>query len=106
MTTPIRARLGELYQQQLDEAGVNTSAALRAFVLLGMAAAGVDMRPFRREIARTLAEDLSAGVLAALERLDLDRPSPAPPALPLPQVDDPGARDGEEDPFLSVGLDV
>lgn len=107
-TPPLRVRLGELYQAQLDQASTNTSAALRAFLLLGFAAAGVDMRPLQREVRRALAEDLPAAVVKALRLLldGSDRPGMLdqiifPSAAPPAEVQE---LDGA-DPLLSVGHD-
>jgi hypothetical protein len=110
VSAPIRARLGALYEQQLDAAGANMSAALRAYLLLGMAAAGVEMTPFRREIARSLSDDLAPEVLAALAQIGLSRAAVAAPAPAERECVEPPADTAQDaleaDPLLAVGLDV
>lgn len=108
MTPPIRARLGDQLEAQIAQAcSTNTSAGLRALLLLGLGAAGVDMRPFQREIRRTLAEDLKPSVDRALRQLldGSDRPAVLdqlfiPAAPPLETLEQPAG-----DPLLGVGFD-
>lgn len=113
MSAPIRARLGELIETQLEAASPNTSAALRAYVLLGFAATGVDMAPFDQEIRRTAAAGISPNVRAALDRIQSERPTgvlQASYALPpsIEAAPDQGRDLLEEllDPFMSAGVEV
>ncbi len=98
---PASFRLGAHFLAQIAQAGGSQSAAARAYLLLGFAAAGVAMAPWRREIARCLAEDLAPEVLDALRAIDIRSPAAsAEPSLPfLPPPDD-------SDPLLSVGFRV
>lgn len=99
---PTRVRLGPAIEAQLAAAGPNLSAAMRAYLLLGFAAAGVDMAPLRREVARAAAEELPAGVLAALGRLGLGGPPLGRESISTPirdEIDD-------SDPLMSVGFAV
>jgi hypothetical protein len=100
----MRVRLGELFEAQLAAAGGTLSAAMRAYLLLGMARAGVNMIPFRREIARALAEDLSAEVLSALRRIDQTQLGTATQPLSVAELEI--AAESDVDPLLSVGIDV
>lgn len=68
LSAPLRMRVTQQMHARVAAAGPNTSAAIRAYVLLGMAAAGEDLAPFRAELAALLAEELSQTILAALER--------------------------------------
>ena len=115
MTAPIRARLGPAIESQLALASANTSAALRAYVLLGIAATGQDMAPFRREIARALAEELAPEVLAALASLGGGRTGVGQVTYNLPPtamdaggrgLDDYPAAEELADPFLAGLVEV
>jgi len=114
MTAPIRVRLGELIETQLAHAGANTSAALRAYLLLGFASASVDMTPFRRDIQRSLAENLPPELLAALAALVGSRPTGVgqvsytcrTATITTPPPDDIAPDDLDADPFADVGVDV
>jgi hypothetical protein len=64
LDVPLRVWISRRMRDELVSAGPSTSAATRAYLLLGMAAAGVDLGPFRGEVAALLGEEL----LAALER--------------------------------------
>lgn len=107
MSAPFRARLGPLVEQQLVEGcRSNASAALRAYLLLGMAATGISMQPFQRDIRRALAEDLAPAIERALRQL-LDG-SDRPGVLEQRFVVSSGASLDEADdgdPMLRVGMD-
>lgn len=107
MATPtITARLSALYQQQLGQGATDKTTALRAYLLLGFAGSGVDMRPFQREIQRLLAEDLAPEVERALRGVldGSDQPAALELLIPQPALEDAPAEDGG-DPLLSVGMD-
>lgn len=102
-TNPITFRLPEEYVQALAAASENQSGAARAYLLLGFAAAGIDMAPFASEIRRALAEAQAPHILEALWLLLGDaRPESiilpeAHSSILLPAPDD--------DPLASIGIE-
>jgi hypothetical protein len=68
LPVPLRLRISRAMQQALAQAGTNTSAAARAYLLLGVAATGEDISTFRGELAGLLGEELSPSLLTALEQ--------------------------------------
>jgi hypothetical protein len=73
LDVPLRVRISRRMRDELASAGFSTSAATRAYLLLGMAAAGVDLGPFRGEVTALLGEELAPELLAALERCWAER---------------------------------
>jgi hypothetical protein len=68
LDVPLRVRISRRMRDELVSAGPSTSAATRAYLLLGMAAAGVNLGPFRGEVAALLGEELAPELLVALHR--------------------------------------
>lgn len=101
---PIQFRPGPALDAQIGRAGPNTSAVLRAYVLLGMAATGMDMAPFRKEIARATAEDLAPEIVAALARCTTGVVQVSY-TLP-PSVADPMVEEIDADPFMAGLIEV
>jgi hypothetical protein len=87
------AALRELLVQR---GGGNFSAATRAYIYIGMAAAGDDLSPFTKDIRLLLCEPLAQPVHDQLQQLIPGRPTPVlqlsytplpavtPPVVPLP----------------------
>lgn len=113
---PCRFRLSPALRALLASASPNTSAALRALLLLGAHAAGYDLTPYRADLGRLLGAPLAAPIQHALTTLATDGrtavghlsyrcptsdlPIPdRPPTLPV-------AEETPHDPFSTLGLEV
>lgn len=110
---PTRLRLSPSLQGLAASVSPNTSAALRALLLLGAAAAGYDLLDYRADLGRLLGEELAPQVRTAIEELYpggrapvgqpaygcptavLPSETPHAPALPL-----------DTDPLAGVGIEV
>lgn len=110
---PTRLRLSPALQRLVAGVSPNTSAGLRALLLLGAAAAGYDLGDCRADLGRLLGEELAPQVRTAVEALypggrtavgqtayarptaGLQPEMPPAPALPL-----------DDDPLAGVGIEV
>jgi len=102
MSAIVRARLPDAYVQALAAAKGDGSAVLRAYLLLGFAAAGVDLAPFQGEIQRGALRGVPTELLSAVQAAlagcgtdvaqvwhTVERPEPL-----------------ELDPFANIGIEV
>jgi hypothetical protein len=112
MTTSMRllpVRVTPDLRQLIDQVGA-VNPASRALILLGAAAAGLDLHGLEREIARLLAADLDERVQAGLRQL-LTSTTHSAVALPptihqQALLSEPPSEPAVDDPFASIGIEV
>lgn len=111
---PTRLRLSPALQHLVTGVSPNTSAGLRALLLLGANAAGYDLGDCRADLGRLLGEELAPPIRSAVEVLyqhgrtpvgqptyerptDVLHPPEAQPAVLSPT---------DDDPLAAVGIEV
>jgi hypothetical protein len=116
MSTPMRllpVRVSPALRGLIDQVGP-VNPATRALLVLGAAAAGLELRGLEREVAALLSAELAPQTEEALRRLFAQLPSSAHQghhaipmyAEPEPTDDVPALEDLPADPFASIGIDV
>ena len=125
---PLRLRISPALQRLVVGTSPNTSAGLRALLLLGAHTAGYDLGACRPDLGRLLGEELAPPLRSAIEALyqrsqgsgpgpelecvgqpTYDRPTDVlPPPEPLSLSAEPPSGDGngEADPLAGVGIEV
>lgn len=104
MSPVVRARLPDAYVEALAALGENQSAALRACVLLALAALGRDLTPFQAELTRGGLAGLAPDVLAAVQAAIAGRGTGVPQVYHSPPEQPELLEFG--DPLMSVGIEV
>lgn len=116
MTTPMRllpVRVSPALRGLIDQVGP-VNPATRALLVLGAAAAGLELRGLEREVAALLGTELAPNTQEALRRLFAQLPasskhvSSTSPVCdePEPNDDVPALKDVPDDPFAGIGIDV
>lgn len=116
MTTAMRllpVRVSPALRGLIDQVGP-VNPATRALLVLGAAAAGLELRGLEREVAALLGAELEPQTHDALRRLFTQLPSAAqhsPEAGPSDAVPEHAddvipAEDVPDDPFANIGIDV
>lgn len=68
MTAPLAVRLRQPLQDQVGNHGPRHTAA-RALILIGLAAIGDNVQPFKRDMQRLLLDDLDEAIIAKLHEI-------------------------------------
>jgi hypothetical protein len=97
----------------IDQVGP-VNPATRALLVLGAAAAGLELRGLEREVAALLGAELAPNTQEALRRLFAQLPlstqqvGPTAPVRDEPELNDnaPALEDAPDDPFAGIGIDV
>lgn len=115
MTTPMRllpVRVSPALRGLIDQVGP-VNPATRALLVLGAAAAGLELRGLEREVALLLGAELAPEVRAALRQLFGSLTGREPideqflsAQLAPPFDDSEPTADPPDDPFAGVGIDV
>ncbi len=127
---PLRLRISPALQRLVTGASPNTSAGLRALLLLGAHAAGYDLGDCRADLGRLLGEEFAPPLRSAVEALyqrsqgqgsgsefgpgsgsvgqpTYERPTDVlPPPEPPSVAAEPPHDDREADPLAGVGIEV
>ncbi len=121
---PLRLRISPALQRLVTGASPNTSAGLRALLLLGAHAAGYDLGDCRADLGRLLGEEFAPPLRSAVEALyqrsqgpgsgpgpvgqpTYERPTDVlPPPEPPSIAAEPSHDDREADPLAGVGIEV
>lgn len=109
MSTPFRVRLSDAMARALTEvAPGNSSAALKALVLIGLDAAGYAIADLELERCRLLAEPLSPLVMQAIKALEC-RTGVGHLSYTSPATEEQVEQErvvGDSDPFAAIGIEV
>lgn len=116
MTTAMRllpVRVSPALRGLIDQVGP-VNPATRALLVLGAAAAGLELRGLEREVAALLSAELDSHTQDALRRLFAQLPSTAHhprKTMPLGTAAEPAdevtpPEDVPDDPFANIGIDV
>jgi hypothetical protein len=116
MTTPMRllpVRVSPALRGLIDQVGP-VNPATRALLVLGAAAAGLELRGLEREVAALLGAELAPATQKALHQLFAQLPESShqivstSPVRDEPEPNDNASalEDVPDDPFAGIGIDV